>query len=279
MLGKNMRTLGERISIVLCVAIWCLIPGAAKAQSSQSVYQLNWAVDGAITGVGLAAWVLPQLFVDKLASSHCPCASEDVNGLDRSTAGAWRPGVALTSDVLVGTTYGLAFALDAIDVVAKPGGGVAWLEDAMVIAESAVIAGALTSTTKVIVQRPRPLVYGRSTGDPLLDNGDNFTSFFSGHTAGAFAIGLSMAQTYALRHPNSALRFVMYGAAILLGSGIATLRVASGKHFPSDVLVGAAVGSAVGLTIPWLHQRAPAAQLAWSAQPGGMVLSIAVFGQ
>jgi membrane-associated phospholipid phosphatase len=31
--------------------------------------------------------------------------------------------------------------------------------------------------------------------------------------------------------------------------------VAAGKHFPSDVVVGALVGTGVGLLVPWLHQE------------------------
>jgi hypothetical protein len=36
-------------------------------------------------------------------------------------------------------------------------------------------------------------------------------------------------------------------------SGTAHLRVRAGKHFYSDVVVGALVGTAVGIGIPWLH--------------------------
>ena len=33
-----------------------------------------------------------------------------------------------------------------------------------------------------------------------------------------------------------------------------TLRILSGSHFFSDVLVGAAIGSAIGITVPLLHE-------------------------
>ena len=38
-----------------------------------------------------------------------------------------------------------------------------------------------------------------------------------------------------------------------LATGVAVLRVSSGKHFLSDVLVGAVIGSAVGFLVPFFH--------------------------
>jgi membrane-associated phospholipid phosphatase len=65
------------------------------------------------------------------------------------------------------------------------------------------------------------------------------------------------------------------------------LRVEAGKHFRTDVLTGAVVGSAVGLLIPYLHRRALpaggpafASRLRFSAAPlalvngGGVLLTI-----
>jgi hypothetical protein len=42
---------------------------------------------------------------------------------------------------------------------------------------------------------------------------------------------------------------------MLLLSGSLPLRVQAGKHFPTDVLVGAAVGSAIGYFIPYFHRQ------------------------
>jgi membrane-associated phospholipid phosphatase len=42
---------------------------------------------------------------------------------------------------------------------------------------------------------------------------------------------------------------------LLLAATVGTLRVLSGKHFPTDVLTGAVVGSALGWLIPELHRN------------------------
>ena len=89
-----------------------------------------------------------------------------------------------------------------------------------------------------------------------------------------FATGLSYARTFALRHPESPSRRVVYGAAILGGTTVAALRAAAGRHFPTDVLTGAVVGSAVGLAVPALHH--PRALTTFSVLPyddGAMLLA------
>ena len=40
-----------------------------------------------------------------------------------------------------------------------------------------------------------------------------------------------------------------------MGSSVAIERVADGRHFPSDVIVGAVMGTATGIAVPLLHAR------------------------
>ena len=42
-----------------------------------------------------------------------------------------------------------------------------------------------------------------------------------------------------------------------LGAATAALRVEAGQHFPSDVLVGSAIGIATGVTLPLAHADGP----------------------
>lgn len=80
-------------------------------------------------------------------------------------------------------------------------------------------------------------------------------SFPSGHASLAFAAATSylvMAQREQLPHRarNAVLLYV--GAA-----GVAALRVAGGKHFPTDVMGGAALGSGIGWLTATVHARGP----------------------
>lgn len=62
------------------------------------------------------------------------------------------------------------------------------------------------------------------------------SSFPSGHAAGSFAAAVALASFYRRDRPLLALAATAVGAS----------RVYLGHHFPSDVLVGAALGSGVG---------------------------------
>jgi membrane-associated phospholipid phosphatase len=79
-------------------------------------------------------------------------------------------------------------------------------------------------------------------------------SFFAGHVALVATSVFFVARAYADYHPDSKFKWVMYGVAGAATVATAYLRNRAGEHFPSDVLVGAIVGTASGLLTPKLHQ-------------------------
>ena len=46
----------------------------------------------------------------------------------------------------------------------------------------------------------------------------------------------------------------LWSGAVLIPATAAYLRVQSGKHFPTDVMAGYAVGAAIGWLVPHLHK-------------------------
>ena len=64
-----------------------------------------------------------------------------------------------------------------------------------------------------------------------------------------------------------------------LAATTAYLRVHAGKHFWTDVMVGAAVGSGLGLLIPWLHERNEGGSLALQpfVIPGGAGICLQIY--
>jgi membrane-associated phospholipid phosphatase len=75
-------------------------------------------------------------------------------------------------------------------------------------------------------------------------------SFYSGHASAAFAIATSWMLMRKDRGDEN-LAWLGYG----LATSIAALRVTAGKHYPSDVLVGALIGSGIGWGITTLHLK------------------------
>ena len=67
---------------------------------------------------------------------------------------------------------------------------------------------------------------------------------------------------------------VLWASSLSVASLTAYARVKAGMHYPSDVLVGAAVGTAIGLAVPWLHRGMAAhgrGRVRWSS---GVVVRI-----
>lgn len=121
----------------------------------------------------------------------------------------------------------------------------------------------VTDITKSMTGRFRPYLYNTSltaeerfnvqgNGAPIAN-----TSFFSGHTSRTFAFAVFLSKTYTDIYGKNTWSKVIWGTSLFLASATAYTRVAAGEHFPTDVIAGAIVGSAIGYAIPALHKVNP----------------------
>lgn len=158
---------------------------------------------------------------------------------------------------------------------------------ALVDGEALAIVTAIQGATNTIVSRQRP--YGQTCGTPELPEQTNdcegnvrYRSFFSGHSAFTFmSAGLICVHHMKLGlfgSPGDELACVTAYAG---AAATATLRVAGDMHFASDVMVGAGVGTLVGLAVPLMHYRrvnlAPVEKKAvvdWSIIPVGAGIGV-----
>ncbi len=107
----------------------------------------------------------------------------------------------------------------------------AWL----ICAALGPVAIGLNYLVKLIVRRPRPVLEGL----PPLGGAPSSLSFPSAHATSSFAVATAMTRV----EPWGALAFLL-ALALALG------RPYLGMHYPSDVLVGAVLGVALGLIVP-----------------------------
>jgi membrane-associated phospholipid phosphatase len=55
-------------------------------------------------------------------------------------------------------------------------------------------------------------------------------------------------------YPESSARGWVWGGCLTAAATTGYLRYAAGRHYPSDILVGAAMGAFVGYLVPRLHE-------------------------
>jgi len=182
------------------------------------------------------------------------CDPSGINALDRRVVDYHNRGARVASDVLVVALPAQAILLSLIDL--KEWGLSEVASDVLLITQAMAVSGAIGEIVKRSVSRPRPYMHRDDPDDPLRQhNAHDFRSFYSSHTSTVFSATIAMAAIFSRRHPGSPLKWLFWGVAVAGGTTIAALRVAAGKHFFSDVMVGAAAGTTTGLIIPALHRR------------------------
>jgi membrane-associated phospholipid phosphatase len=219
----------------------------------------EWITSGLGLGLFLLSHVLPQ------GTSHWRggvLVDEQVrNTLRLSSPGArrWARDV---SDIGITVNESWPF-FDALVVSGwyrnSPHTGV---QQALISAEVLSVTAGMQGLVSRFASRERP--YGRDCGGALradsrdCTTSDRYYSFYSGHSSQSFAAAAVNCMNHAY--------LPLYGGgagddwACVGTLGVATttalLRIATDVHYLSDVVVGALLGSATGVLVPWaLHYR------------------------
>ncbi len=140
----------------------------------------------------------------------------------------------------IGNIGGSAITIAGITVtsyiVAKQIKDEKFLQTSEALIESEIITAVMTEGIKVSVGRKRP-------------NGDNnrfSSSFPSGHVSASFALATTFDSMYGYK-----VGIPLYAFSSFVGLS----RISDNKHFLSDVLFGAALGTAVGRGVAHIHKN------------------------
>jgi membrane-associated phospholipid phosphatase len=210
-------------------------------------FQLYAEIDLPILGIGL---VFEGARLVRSQKAFCAplCDCGDVNALDRTTAGYWSPGWQTASD------YGLySIVVGAATLLFADEGFLPGLNDAVVVAESALAATAVASVMTLAAGRPRPFLYGEKAPVSARNGADAGLSYLSSHAAISFAIATSTLVTMRRLNPHSKATWIVLGVGGAIATFVATARVLGGMHFITDAAGGAVVGTSMGMIIPSLH--------------------------
>jgi membrane-associated phospholipid phosphatase len=209
--------------------------------------QLYAELDLPVLGVGLV-FAEARLIRSQMAFCAPLCDINDLNRLDRVTAGYWSTRWQTASDIgLYGIGVGAAALLLADEGVLPA------LNDAVVVAESALASTAVASILTIASGRPRPFLYGEKAPLSNRNSSDAGLSFLSSHAAVSFAIATSTFMTMRRLHPKTKATWVVMGVGGAMAAFVGAARVMGGMHFITDSVGGAIVGTSLGVLVPSLH--------------------------
>ncbi len=259
------RPAGGRSAIPVSAVLLACLPCTLQAEP----VRVQPAIDGGILGVSLLGAALLGTFGVR---DRTPWG-ETLLPLDENVKGFFAPKAAQLSDALLLFSAATPLVLQ----LGRFGLNRDFARTSLVYGEALGVTVLLTAATKHLVQRPRPYVYHP---DPAVqayaaDQGDDaYLSFFSGHAAFSFASAVAGAYLFGLSSPDPNASALVWGLEMAMATATAHLRVRAGKHFYTDVLVGAVVGSGVSALVVQLHRKegpGPDAR-AWAAMAAGIAV-------
>lgn len=256
------------LALGLAIVAWPSVARADEATKPRSAFALRAELDVPILLIG-GGVTAGFFFLDETPGVGCglTCSRSSVNAFDRWAAGRYDLAWGNVGDVATAAT--LSFAPLVVLLHEGVGTGAA---DALVVAEAALLTSALQVSVSYAVSRPRPRVYADDAPYDARTDANAARSFFSGHVGDAVAATVAATRVFH-RLGRPTLGWIVFSAGMTGSSIIATGRVLSGGHFPSDVLVGAAVGAGFGLLVPWLHERRVDVAPMAGADAGGLSLA------
>ena len=127
----------------------------------------------------------------------------------------------------------------------------------LMFAEAIALQNALNQVSRSTQLWPRPYVYaksGKGAEKARKADGEAYGSFYSGHASAAFTVATFTGEWFSEMYPNSRYKNLVWASSYTLAGAVGILRVVAGKHYPSDVIVGALVGTGVSFGILKLHE-------------------------
>jgi membrane-associated phospholipid phosphatase len=228
-------------------------------------------VDGPLLGISAGATGLTILAgrnLDPLTQAEIDALDPaNLSDFDRPAIDNYSTRLSDFSDILVGTLILLPAGLLTSEKIRNDA-----LTVGVIYAEVVVLANLGPELFKVLTPRVRPYVYNSSVPPSEKTTVYAKESFFSGHTSNAFASAIFLSSVYSAYYPDSRWSPYIWGGSLGLAALVGYLRFESGKHFPTDVLTGAAWGSAIGFLVPYFHRTNNNPAMGWNPVIGNKLI-------
>lgn len=221
-----------------------------KWLGQEDTFKLDPLTDGILLGTGTAlngtVFLVDHVFdINKKEWNSIPAKTE-INGFDRFFMNDYSKPLDITADALQYLAFTTPLLFCATNLKEMP-------TIVTMYAETLLMAKGTADSLKLLASRTRPCMYYDNYPQAFIDDGDWCKSWPSGHTTYTFASAAFLTYTFAKYNPDSYWKYVVAGTSYAIALTTGTLRVLSGNHFVTDVLTGAAIGTAWGFLVPWLH--------------------------
>jgi len=213
------------------------------------------------TAAGSALYAISETAAKgTLAPAHCRWCT--VDGLDNRVRSTLVWGNPARAAALSNITGFIAAPIVMLGLTAYSASGAAGdgettgriIDDTIPLLETVLYSELVVQAVKFSFGRQRPIVHFPIQLTTVPTSDDN-VSWFSGHATLTFGIAVS-AGIVAHRR-GSPLEPVIWATGLTLAAATSYLRMAGDKHYLTDVLAGAAWGTASALVIPRLTHALP----------------------
>lgn len=244
---------------ILTLIVICL--PKVHAQDREFPYSRS-KKDWALLSVSAASTITSEFLLDarndKLSLIEIEALKRSsINQFDRNATYNWSTSAGDFSDVPFRIMPFLPMALGVPLVANKKWDNVFTL--GLIYAEVTLLTKGLTGITKTLAGRRRPYLYNTDfTPEERFalqqDAPAPTASFFSGHSSVTFAFAVLLSKTYTDIYGKNTWSKIIWITSLSAATATAWARVEAGVHYPTDVIAGALIGSAIGYFIPELHK-------------------------
>ena len=254
----------SRFSLKICIfaILNCAVAGASAADSTQVPernYEVTLVRDMPLTFFAAFASVYGNYLLGKMPV-------DDVGEMfDRSDLLPWDRPVAGRYSKAAGDVSSWFAVLGAAPLALA---GASWYRGeasggdfaayTLMFAQALALQNGLNLVVRSFKFWPRPYMYstdGDGAAAAEAAEGEAYGSFFSGHASAAFTVAVFTGEWFSEFYPNSRYKSLVWAGSLSLAGFVGVLRIAAGKHYPTDVVVGALAGTGVSLAVIQMHKK------------------------
>lgn len=236
---------------IICFLLLLLYFSTTSFAQEKSPFNLDLHKDIAISAGSLGLFATALILdysIDKTPGSESILHYENIPAFDRWSALPYNDTIDRVSDFfsigLLATPALLSINRDFPEIITL----------GIMYTEALLTTWSLKSLSKALITRHRPYNYFENPSEHFFDE-ESADSFFSSQTAMSFTSAAFISTVFSSYSENTLAEIIVSSSAFAAATAVGAMRLLSGSHFASDVLVGAAVGTLSGFLIPALHKN------------------------